>query len=518
MMGSVWGKGWGVGLGAGLLALTLGQPARAEWMEAKSAHFTVYGDTSESELRARTVKLERFDAALRGLLKVPDGGSATIYIVRLDDIRKFSGASNVLGFYRPNYQGAVGFIPLSINASDKINPTQIMFHEYTHHILLSSELVAYPGWATEGLAEFFSTTKFDAEGNAIVGGAPTIRQYSIGQQHAWSVSELLDSDSKPPKDDAKEELYSRGWALTHYLLLSGKRPGQFFQYINLLNKGGEPLEVGRKVFGNLDKLDSEVEAYIRQPSFPSSVIKASNANLAQEVAVRKLSAGEVAIMPYRLESANGVNSTTAPILAQRARPVASRFPDDPAVLRAMTEIAYDAKAYDEADADAQHLLALQPDNVMGLAYRGRVMAQRAKASGKAEDWDGARSLFLKANRADPNHALPFVLYYDTFGAQGIAAPAAAANGLYRAAVLVPADFSVRLRAALQLVRDGDRKTAHDLIAPAAINAEISDNPYRKLIKAFAEGASADALVAKAKELKLDPNEFAERPKEKKADK
>jgi hypothetical protein len=57
---------WSAAAGAAaVISLNVSAPAHAEWMEAKSPHFIVYGDMSEQALRARTERLERFDALLR---------------------------------------------------------------------------------------------------------------------------------------------------------------------------------------------------------------------------------------------------------------------------------------------------------------------------------------------------------------------------------------------------------------------------------------------------------------------
>jgi hypothetical protein len=50
---------------AALFGTALTNPARAEWLEAKSAHFTMVGDVSEQLLRRRVDRLERFDAMMR---------------------------------------------------------------------------------------------------------------------------------------------------------------------------------------------------------------------------------------------------------------------------------------------------------------------------------------------------------------------------------------------------------------------------------------------------------------------
>jgi hypothetical protein len=308
-----------LGLGT---ALAGAAPAHAEWLEAKSPHFLVYANMSEGDMKARVARLEKFDAALRGLFKVPGEDSTTIYVTRsTDEIRKLIGQQDVAGFYKGDAQGAVGFIPEALdNDITGITAEQVMFHEYTHHILLSNESAAYPGWMSEGLAELFSTMKFQNDGSVVIGLPVDNRGYAMMGRNRWSARRLLLSDANPPSDDERIELYSRGWLLCHYLLLSGNRKGQIFAYIAAINKGRPPLEAAQSVFGDLDKLDSELETYLHRSKLPGAVLSADQVKASTQVSLRKLSEGEAAIMPYRMASANGVNSTTAGLWPRRPMP------------------------------------------------------------------------------------------------------------------------------------------------------------------------------------------------------
>src|SRR3546814_3738907 len=51
--------------------------------------------------------------------------------------------------------------------------------------------------------------------------------------------------------------------LTHYLLLGGERDGQLVQYVALLNKGLTWDQAAKEAFGDLGKLDQDLEAYRR---------------------------------------------------------------------------------------------------------------------------------------------------------------------------------------------------------------------------------------------------------------
>jgi len=511
---SVWAKSVSTACGLALASGVGALPAHAEWQEAKSAHFRVYGDMVPDTLRKRTENLERFDAVLRSLLKADEGVSSTIFMTRnRDEMQKLTGQPLILGFYRPTYEGPIAFIPATLAAGD-LTPTQVMFHEYAHHMLLSNMQAFYPGWASEGLAELFSTMSFDEKGNAIIGAPVTARADDMNGAHHWTVKRLIDSDVTPPKVDELVEVYSRGWLLCHYLLISGKRPGQFFQYIDRLSRSEKPMAAAQKVFGDLDKLDDEVEAYVRRRSLPSWLVPADKIKAATAVALRPLREGEAAIMPYRMVSANGIRVDKAEGLAAQARPIAARYPDDPFVQRAMTEMEFDAKAYPAADAAAQRALAAEAGNVDALAYRVRIMVKKAQASGKAEDWAAARQLVLKANQTNPNHPLPFVQFYDLARAQGGPMPAGAEDGILRAVVLVPSDMGLRLRAAIVLIGQGDLATARSLLAPAALSPHGGYAAIGELVKAMDAGQDKAALQAKIIDLKLNINQFAIEKKDK----
>lgn len=317
---------------------------------------------------------------------------------------------------------------------------------------------------------------------------------------------MLESDFDPPSDeDEAIEKYSRGWALIHYLWMSGERPGQYLEFISELNRTVDPVASGKKAFGDLEDLDDALNRYVQVHRFKISRFTAEQIDAPSEVTIRRLSAGQAAMLDYRLVSTLGVNEEQAGRLATRARPVAARFPDDVAVQTWLAEIEYDAKNDDAASAAADRALAVDPNNLFALVYKGRVAMRRAlAASNDAALVREARSWFLKANRANPDHALPFMLYYDSFGAVGAEASKDAVAGLYRAAVLVPQDSSLRIRAAVALLREGNVDRARSIIAPAAFAAEGSgENSALKLIKAMDERMDRDMLLAKVAELKLD---------------
>jgi hypothetical protein len=490
------------------------QNKKTSWNEAKSAHFTVYGQMSENDIRKYAEDLERYDAALREIIGGSTSSPVTVYVMQsMGKVQELAGGRRgVAGFYNATAQGAFAVTSTeSIVRSDfKFTAKQVMFHEYAHHMLLASANEAQPGWMSEGMAEFFGTATLGKDGSITIGAPPEVRGFSIAGMNRWSAAQLLESDGKKISGDESEQRYSRGWLMVHYLLLGGKRNGQLPQFIKLLNSGVKPLEAGKQAFGDLKKLDSETDRYMRSATFPglTFVPKATKNGIAVEV--RNLSVAEAEMMPSRLVSAVGVSEERAKSLLKTARPIAAKYPGIPQVQRALTEMEYDARNWNETEAAADRTLALESENVMALIYKGRAQGQRAYAAKDAAQWKSARSLFLKANRVDPEYALPFVLYYDSFLAAGQKPNEGAISGLLRSVVLVPQDLSLYIRVALLRLSENDQVGARKIFAQIAANPHSGSlgETALKLVTKLDEKANIADIMALVKEDKLDIiNEF-----------
>ncbi|MBK8630342.1 MAG: DUF1570 domain-containing protein [Sphingomonadales bacterium] len=495
--------------------------AHAAWLEATTKHFVIYGDMSEAKLRQFADNMERFDGAMRQIVKTDETKPVTVYVVEdMGEVQKLAGRRNVGGFYQPSAQGNYMVIPLKAQGNNVVRNVarHVYFHEYAHHMTLSTSGSFYPGWVTEGMAEFFGTADINEDGSVTLGAAPSMRTYTIGNANRWTVEQLLTSDTRKLKPDETEQRYSRGWLMVHYLMLGGKRNGQLAQYVSLINKTVPPLEAGKKVFGDLKGLNKEIDRYVRSATLPGLTFTPDALKAGIDIKVRPVSPGMDRMMPTRIRSAIGVTKETAPKVAEAGRHAATGFENDVWVQRSLAEMEYDANNLDAAEAAADRALAVEPANIMAMLYKGRAYARRALESKSAADWKTAQSWFLKANKADPDHAMPFLLYYDTFTARGITPSDGALTGLLRAIVLVPQDQQINFRIGYAYVLRGDLKAARATFAPVAFNAENGDdNKARKLVDAIDAGKDAAAVQALAKELELDKiNDFI--PPEDKKDK
>jgi len=474
-------------------------PASARWIRATSDHFVIYAELSPAELETMATRLERFDGAIRYLHSTPEAAGAkgvnrvTVYVA--DDvaaIRRLSGDKNVAGFYLPRASGSVAFTPRT-GATGGM-PQIVLFHEYAHHFLLGNYAAAYPGWFSEGYAEFVSTAGFEKD-YVQLGVAAQHRAYSLFNAKPLS-AEALFATGRRLNDEQRASLYARGWLLTHYLMFDSARGGQLRRYLAALNAGTPSVAAATAAFGDLRALDKALDAYLRQSRIPG--LRIAYAKLpAVSVAVTPLSPGAEAMVELRMESERGVNRTTAQPIFARAAKIAAAYPDDALAQGWLAEMAYDAGRDAEAEAAADHALAVDPNATQALLYKAQVLLRRA-ALVKASDpavWTAARRWIIKANRQSPDDAEALALYYDSFGAAGAKPSEAAIRGIARALELVPQDPALRFKVAAQAILDGENATAKAALRPLAFDPHRpADNPAARLIAILDTGVTGPAAM------------------------
>lgn len=498
------------GVMAAALAAGAVIPARAEWYEATGRHVVVYANDGADAVRKQAEQLERFDSAIRLINNLSDDASETsnkltIYVVASDSaVQRLFGAGgrNIAGFYDGRASGSVAFTPGRSRGEDTtggLGPQIILFHEYTHHVLLGHSQIAYPRWYSEGFAEFMSTTRFDKDFFWI--GAPAQhRAWTLLQGQGMSAEKLFAADRRNLSDDETAELYARGWLLTHVVSLDPARERQFNAYLTQLNKGVPSVEAATKAFGDLKALNKEMNARLSRSTIPA--YKISNDKLVKpEVTVRPLRPGEKAMIGLRMRSDRGVNRETAqPILAE-ATPIATKYADDPVVQGWYAEMALDAGRNDLAEAAADRALALDPKSTQALIYKAQVHLRRATEA-HAKDpgvWREARAWLLKANKLDNNDAYALMLYYSSFGMAHEEPTANAKAALQQAHMLVPQDEGLTFAYGIQSLLDGKTDQARAALRPLAFSPHApADNPASQLLAQLDAGKMGKAALDAAK--------------------
>ncbi|MGE5562883.1 MAG: tetratricopeptide repeat protein [Bacillota bacterium] len=441
-----------------LLAATLAVAAAAAepaWEAAETQHFIIYSKSPPERVQQLATEVESYDKLMRmatGIREDVQPVKVRIYEVDgLEDIQKALGldyTSTIAGFYSSNSLGPFLVTPRKMEA--RVDPDftadLVLHHEYAHHFMLQYFPAAYPGWYTEGFAELIGSSKIMPDGRIGYGMPAKQRGHDIAL--GWVPLQELLTREKPSGVDR----YAQGWALTHFFTFDKTRSKQFRAYLAALN-AGQSLSDAAKLFGDLNALDREARAYVTSGSFEYRPVKV---DIAKPVIqrVRPLGPGEAALIPqvvaYDDNDLNDIKSKGARDheLARRernleqTRAVVQRFPNDPFALYFLAEIEYSLGNYAQSEAAADRLLALQPDNVHGLARKAMAMAVQSRnlpAAQKSAKLEQARALAARANHIDTQDPLPLLAYYESFHEAGEKAPEIAVEGLMQVVSTDPRD-------------------------------------------------------------------------------
>lgn len=488
---------------AAAASLAAAAPADAEWMRASSRHFVVYADMKPAELRAMTERLERFDSVIRRLFKfdeAPESGANPLTIYVADDqaaVERLCRCAGIAGFYVPRAAGAVAFTPRRSNSTgiNALKPEVVLFHEYAHHLMLSNATLAYPAWFTEGYAEFVSTARFE----------PTFIQVGVAAQHradgllaryGLPIRTMLAPRARMTGMEM-DQLYGRGWLMTHYIMFDAERGRKMTKYLTAINAGTPSIQAATEAFGDLKALDRALDGYLKGKSIPG--LRVPTAQLPDPaVTVRPLTAGERALIDMRMVSTRGIDRKAAIPLHARAQRAAAAHPNDAVTQGWLAEMAYDVGDDAAAEAAADRALAADPRSSQALLYKGRVRLRRATEAkdADAKTWAEARSWIVRANRVQPDDAEALQLLYDSFGMARAAPGKSAVAGIRRALELAPQDPSLRFAVARQDILDGKTEDAKRVLRPLAYDPHASpDNPAVRLIALIDSGATGEAALA-----------------------
>ncbi|HEY1143508.1 MAG TPA: hypothetical protein VGE68_05685 [Sphingomicrobium sp.] len=491
---------FGVALAAILVVPSL---ASAKWYEATSRHFNVYSEQKPEELRAYASKLERYDSAVRAVRMMSDPANQhdrlTVYLVQdADQVARLAGApgSGILGFWKSRAAGPVAFANSQPKRSRyDLDGQTVFFHEYLHHMMLQDATKTYPTWMSEGYAEFFAPTEFSPDGSAVIGKPPQYRGWELHNLEGMPLAEMLGGIYNQTTGAEWVSQYSHGWLLTHYLAFEPSRQGQIDRYVNAIQAGVPALEAAKQAFGDLKKLDKELDAYLSRKTIPTRTIPASLIKVG-EVDIRPLAPDEEAVLPVRLKLDAGVEAGEARAVAGQARGAAQQYPNSALVLSTLARAEFEAKHYAEASAAADKALALDPKSLQASVYKGRSMMELAKANPASADWKAIRGWFSKANHLDPEAPEPLMLYYQSFVRQNATPPEQAVDGLLAAIEDSPRDVDMRLMGVIELLKEGDRKTAEMLYGPVAYDPHSGKQHRRglEIMEKIKSGDSKDAIA------------------------
>jgi tetratricopeptide (TPR) repeat protein len=248
------------------------------WVEVRSPHFIVMTDSNAKQAVHLADQFERMRAVLHTLFpNARVDAPAPILVLALKDQKGFralepadylaKGKLNLAGYFLQGPEK--NYILLRLDGEQE-HPFATVYHEYTH-FAFSGAQDWMPLWLDEGIAEFFQNTdihdKDVALGQASAGDVLYLRQNRL-----IPLPVLFKVDHNSPyyhEENKGSVFYAESWALVHYIEMVDQQQHQdrISAYARLLAQEQDPVSAATAAFGDLGKLQRDLEMYIRADSF-----------------------------------------------------------------------------------------------------------------------------------------------------------------------------------------------------------------------------------------------------------
>ncbi|HTT20405.1 MAG TPA: tetratricopeptide repeat protein [Candidatus Sulfotelmatobacter sp.] len=336
-----------------------GAEKQEAWLEVRSPHFVVVTNSNEKQGRRIADQFERMRSVFHAAFpKLQIDPGTPVIILAVKDEKDFQALE-------PEAYLAKGSLKLGglfLRAADKNyvlmrlgaegdHPYAVVYHEYTHLLLSKADWM--PLWMSEGLAEFYQNTDI-TDKHAALGQVSADNILWLRQNRLLPLPTLFAVDHNSPyyhEENKGSIFYAESWALMHYLEINDfkDKAERITKYGVLLAQNVDAVSAAIRAFGDLEHLQSDLEAYIRDGRY------------------------------------NYFTMTTTTEVDDSAFKVRPLTQTQTAALRA------DFLAYNERTADAQALLdrVLQddPKNVSALETKGH-LALRQGHTDEARKWYG----------------------------------------------------------------------------------------------------------------------------------
>ncbi|HEX7798878.1 MAG TPA: hypothetical protein VF402_00920 [Asticcacaulis sp.] len=264
----------------------------ADWIEAQSAHFTIYSQAPEKKTRLYVRKLEAFHTLTNMLLGASDNGPQTrftVYLLADNDqmlLVRPNFARQVGGVYFNCAEGTQAYASLQYFDMNDQDPSLVtLLHEYSHYVMFQHARTWYPAWYVEGFAEYLSTADPE-KGSITVGEMSQERDFTLSQDRWIAFDKVLDPDFGFAGDKSNnpweiESFYAQSWLLTHYMLSDDGRARALNAYFARLQNGEAPVAAFEAATGiKVATLESTLKRYAQKtfylkvpvPDYPDAQI------------------------------------------------------------------------------------------------------------------------------------------------------------------------------------------------------------------------------------------------------
>ncbi len=318
--------------------------AEGRWLRAESTRFIVYGEDGEAKLVSAVRDLEALDGLLRRMTQTtapPSPVRLEVYLFqnrrRLDVL--WPGASqSVAGFYTARPDLIAAFNDYSEGestgrgAADKEEGYGkiVLYHEYAHHFMYQYFSNAYPGWYTEGFADYIGNTRF-VQGRIEVGRVPGVRASWLVAGEWMDIDRFLKGRDDTFDQDDVAQFYAQAWLAVHYLTNTPERMQGFLRYVAAIRTGSDVIGAFQPAFGiTPQEFDKELRRYKRAQLNAFALTRpATVEQLPINVTRLPAAADELLLLSASVRLGHGADRMN------EIRTIAARFPNEPYALRAL---------------------------------------------------------------------------------------------------------------------------------------------------------------------------------------
>ena len=433
------------------------------WIEVRSPHFVIVSALSDKRTIAVAHDLENFRTAVQLVTRigrVDERIGTTVYVLPYA-VEKLGFKTHISGFFMPQMRANyAAVIPMPVGHLD-----EILKHEYVHFLVRNRDVLSYPPWLDEGLAEVLQT--LTARGDVLEYGAPTRNRVQWLKSAPWipfeKVIQTRDVFGLRSNDIAM--FYAQSWLLVHYLMVG--RPGHKFDadsraFLDLIETAAPSAQAFERGFDvPVAQLDGTLRRYADGPA-PHRRISLAQALVDTPIEVHPVAPDAIAAQMGILLMLRGERDE-----AKRYFDVAIvGNPNNGIALAGLGGYYKLARRFDEALPFYEKALALAPEDAHAELDYAEFVLDRARATQDPAVIQGelklARQHLARSYALDPGN--PETLAMNGVSYMFIGEPLLKAlESLNAAHKLLPSQPAIKLLLAEAYAESGERETAMELL-------------------------------------------------------
>ena len=439
------------------------------WVVVKSPRFEIYSTFAAEDSKTLAEELERFHALIYAMTNAPHGESVVptriFAFAQRTQYLELAPADSA-GFFMP---GLRQNMMLTSPRARRLGISQVVLHEYVHHVLRNGSEQTAPIWYDEGMAEFFSTVRLQGTSLA-VGKIPKTAAAWLQRGEWLSLDRVI--STRAYEELSSNELgmfYAEAWALVHYLTFD-REPGStsisqgMRQYLDFIALGSEPADAFATAFGEStleagQSIRKTLSTGIRVIGYPIAALDYDDS----EPKVRPPGSGEIALRLGELHLARQE-------LAQAEIEFRTALAADPDQARAQAGLGDALRSqsrFDEAEAYLLRAVELDPVDPLnqidlGDYHYDRGMRKEGFLADIRADLAEARKRYHTALELGDSVPEPWAMLGVTYLVPG-EDPTLALKYLEQAYVWHPSSRAVLGYLAEAHIARGDELTARDFI-------------------------------------------------------